>query len=69
MLLRVKQGVTPGDFLASVENDSSLLLEKEAGDIYAFAHLTFQEYLAACHAHQDQDRIDLLARSCLAQKR
>ena len=40
MLLRVKQGVTPGDFLASVENDSSLLLEKEAGDIYAFAHLT-----------------------------
>jgi predicted NACHT family NTPase len=59
-LSRVKQGLQLKAFLTSVENDSSLLLEKEAGGVYAFAHLTFQEFLAACHAQNDQSRIDLL---------
>src|SRR5438552_2925942 len=33
-------------FLRLVENASGLLLERE-NDVYSFAHLTFQEYLAA----------------------
>jgi predicted NACHT family NTPase len=52
-LRHVNQRLAPGDFLVSVENDSSLLLEKEAGGVYAFAHHTFQEFLAACHAQEN----------------
>ncbi len=33
-------------FLKDIENNSGLLLERENG-VYSFAHLTFQEYLAA----------------------
>ncbi len=39
---------SPKDFLKMVENSSGLLLERE-NDEYSFAHLTFQEYLAAVH--------------------
>ncbi len=35
-------------FLKMIENSSGLLVEREAG-AYGFAHLTFQEYLAAVH--------------------
>ncbi len=38
--------MSPDDFLRLVENASGLLLERENG-VYSFAHLTFQEYLAA----------------------
>jgi hypothetical protein len=42
---------TEEDFLKQAEARSGLLLERESG-IYAFAHLTFQEYLAASHLLQ-----------------
>jgi energy-coupling factor transporter ATP-binding protein EcfA2 len=42
---------TEEEFLKQAEARSGLLLERESG-IYAFAHLTFQEYLAASHLLQ-----------------
>jgi hypothetical protein len=44
---RVSRTLSAADFLRRVEESSGLLLERERGT-YAFAHLTFQEYLAAC---------------------
>jgi len=44
----VKEGLTPNDFLRSIEQQSGLLLERENG-IYGFAHKTFQEYLASMY--------------------
>src|SRR5579859_3020780 len=41
------------DFLKLVENVSGLLLENENG-LYRFAHLTFQEYLAATYIQKKQ---------------
>jgi hypothetical protein len=37
-----------GSFLADIQAESGLVVEKEAG-IWGFAHLTFQEYLCAAH--------------------
>lgn len=42
------RGEEAKNFLKDVEASSGLLLEKEVG-IWSFAHLTFQEYLAAAH--------------------
>lgn len=42
----VSQSLQPAHFLQMVENRSGLLLEREH-EMYSFAHLTFQEYLAA----------------------
>ena len=47
-LALVSPKMTCADFLQMTENSSGLLLEREAG-VYNFAHLTFQEYLAAAH--------------------
>src|SRR5207247_2617488 len=44
-LARVNPSLDGADFLKMIENSSGLLLEHENG-VYAFAHLTFQEYLA-----------------------
>jgi energy-coupling factor transporter ATP-binding protein EcfA2 len=40
------------DFLEIVQNTSGLLLERNPG-IYGFAHLTFQEYLAAVYIREE----------------
>lgn len=46
-LRRVSTGMTEGDFVADV-SANGLLVERQSG-VYAFAHFTFQEYLAAMH--------------------
>ncbi len=50
-LQQVSPALAPKDFLQSVEQSSGLLLERES-DIYSFAHLTFQEYLAAAYIRE-----------------
>jgi hypothetical protein len=50
-LRRMSTIVTPEDFLADVES-SGLLIEREKG-LYAFAHHTFGEYLAAQHIREN----------------
>lgn len=52
-LAMVDPNILPQDFLRSVENSSGILLERE-NEIYSFAHLTFQEFLASVHIYEDQ---------------
>jgi hypothetical protein len=52
-LLLVQSNVDARTFIKNIENQSGLLLERENG-IYAFAHKTFQEYLASVHALQQK---------------
>jgi hypothetical protein len=49
------------EFLKMVENSSGLLLERE-NDIYGFAHLTFQEVLAANYIVEEKLEEELLDR-------
>ncbi len=56
----VRRGsVDAREFLRGVQSGSGLLLERETG-VYSFAHLTFQEYLAAQHLLRVQDPEALL---------
>ena len=45
------EDVTPKSFLEHIRNVSGLLVEKEVG-VYEFAHLSFQEYLAAAQVKE-----------------
>ncbi|MBV9688342.1 MAG: NACHT domain-containing protein [Ktedonobacteraceae bacterium] len=45
--------MSPEAFLQLIEDISGLLLERESG-VYSFAHLTFQEYLAAMYIQRNQ---------------
>ena len=47
-LEQVKPDTSGEDFLKMVENSSGLIVERKSG-VCSFAHLTFQEYLAAVH--------------------
>jgi hypothetical protein len=49
----VSQQLHPEAFLQLVENTTGLLLEREHG-LYSFAHLTFQEYLAAMYIRDNK---------------
>ena len=51
VLQEVSTTLTSPEFLRGIEQDCGLLLEREQG-LYAFAHLTFQEYLAAVHMRE-----------------
>ncbi len=50
-----------GAFLEGVQAGSGLLVEWESG-VYSFAHLTFQEYLAAAHLIAEQSPEELVSR-------
>ena len=60
VLSQVSRTVTPEDFLDETRK-SGLLIEREHG-VYAFAHLTLQEYLAAAHIGEP-DQIEQLTGS------
>jgi len=60
-LNRVSPQSSGKEFLESVVNSSGLLVEREA-DLFGFAHLTFQEYLAAMHVQDRRLESALIAR-------
>jgi hypothetical protein len=60
-LLQVTPTASVADFLKSIEDTSGLLLEREQGR-YGFAHLTFQEYLAAVHIKEERLEAELITR-------
>ncbi|MEZ4591039.1 MAG: NACHT domain-containing protein [Chloroflexota bacterium] len=58
-LKSVQHYASPEVFLKNIENDSGLLVERENG-ICSFAHLTFQEFLAAEHVRDQSSLLESL---------
>jgi len=59
-LLLVQKDLSGRRFLQHIEDGSGLLLEHEP-NVYSFAHLTFQEYLAAVHIREHHLEHELVA--------
>lgn len=57
----VSRKITPDQFFKDVEELSGVLLEREHS-VYSFAHLTFQEYLAAAHIRSHRLEAEVLSR-------
>ena len=60
-LKRIDARIKPEQFLQGIATESGLLAQRE-NRTYAFAHLTFQEYLAAAYAHEHKLETKLAAR-------
>ncbi len=58
-LATVDQNLTPESFLEEIKDVCGLLVEKQIG-IYEFAHLSFQEYLAAAQIKKTQQETILI---------
>jgi energy-coupling factor transporter ATP-binding protein EcfA2 len=61
-LERITLGLTGEQFLQQIEEGSGLLIEREH-QMYSFAHLTFQEYLAATHILEQRLEQELVGRT------
>jgi hypothetical protein len=60
-LASVDPSIDPAEFIVAMESECGLLLERENA-LYCFAHLTFQEYLAAAYI-SDTNQVDVLTRN------
>lgn len=58
---RVRLGISVEEFLKMVEESSGILVERENG-VFAFAHLTFQEYLCAVYIAEEKLEKELLSK-------
>jgi len=61
VLETINPQMTTKSFFALIEQTSGLVLEREVGK-YGFAHLTFQEYLAAVHVKEEGLEHELVQR-------
>lgn len=61
ILEKVSYSGSPRQFLIEIEQTSGLLIERD-NEVYAFTHLTFQEYLAALHVAEVKPIEFLVAR-------
>jgi DNA polymerase III delta prime subunit len=60
-LQRVKPDISAQSFMKMIEESSGVLIERESG-VYAFAHLTFQEYLTSVYIIEQKLEKELLSK-------